>query len=472
MSKMFDNYNNLSTSYIPNNQKITDTFNRIEFNNKEPRKEFSNDGLFIGYSWNYGDTVEIPYSIYKTIPVEDNAIIYYESEKGPSKDTVGLLNQKAYNIVDLKLWICKTLDQSIYNWVEQDKFTYPTHGKKMVTLNSDIDMSDKSIEVNICNFRKEVIYTETFSGQTSVKVNIDKDLSKKLLKGIYYITFSIVGEDYKNLDESLFILVKDEVLAYNISETPGSSQNNLYDAIIGVIRDYLNHHSDELFDSEFNSESNIGLQNRIITNEIFGNNGIYTAIETISSWAQADTSIENKLINESYLQKQLKNYKSVSKTSELENDGSDGQHPYITAQDISADYATKDYVNDIIEDYKPVTKTSELTNDGDGRSQFVTELTLSNEYASKDWVNDKAITTDNSALTELTTSFNALSRINSDTTVITPKGAHIISDKLNEGININGVSYDSITECLKAMAEILNSLNRDGIRLLAIKEEQ
>lgn len=130
MSKMFDSYNNLSTSYIPNNQKITDTFNRIEFNNKEPRKEFSNDGLFIGYSWNYGDTVEIPYSIYKTIPVEDNAIIYYESGKGPSKDTVGLLNQKAYNIVDLKLWICKTLDQSIYNWVEQDKFTYPTHGKK------------------------------------------------------------------------------------------------------------------------------------------------------------------------------------------------------------------------------------------------------------------------------------------------------------------------------------------------------
>ena len=139
---MFDNYNNLSTSYIPNNQNITDTFNRIEFNNKEPRKEFSNDGLFIGYSWNYGDTVEIPYSIYKTIPVEDNAIIYYESGKGPSKDTVGLFNQKAYNIVDLKLWICKTLDQSIYNWVEQDKFTYPTHGKKMVTLNSDIDMSD------------------------------------------------------------------------------------------------------------------------------------------------------------------------------------------------------------------------------------------------------------------------------------------------------------------------------------------
>ena len=64
----------------------------------------------------------------------------------------------------------------------QNKFTYPTIGKKMVTLNSDIDMSDKSIEVNICNFRKEVIYTETFSGKTTIKVTIDKDLSKKLLK--------------------------------------------------------------------------------------------------------------------------------------------------------------------------------------------------------------------------------------------------------------------------------------------------
>ena len=418
MSKMFDNYNNLSTSYIPNNQKITDTFNRIEFNNKEPRKEFSNDGLFIGYSWNYGDTVEIPYSIYKTIPVEDNAIIYYESEKGPSKDTVGLLNQKAYNIVDLKLWICKTLDQSIYNWVEQDKFTYPTHGKKMVTLNSDIDMSDKSIEVNICNFRKEVIYTETFSGQTTVKVNIDKDLSKKLLKGIYYITFSIVGENYKNLDESLFILIKDETVAYDLSEASGSLQNNLYDIIIDVVKDYLNHHSDELFNSEFNSESNLGLQNKVITNEIFGDNGVYAIIETLSSWVQEDTSIENKLINESYLQKQLENYKSVS-------------------------------------------KTSELTNDGDGRSPFVTESTLSDNYASKDWVN-KTIAANSNTSTELTTSFSALSSINSDSTAITPKGAHIISDKLNEGININGVSYDSVTECLKAIAELLNNTYRDN----------
>ncbi len=471
MSKMFDNYNNLSTSYIPNNQKITDTFNRIEFNNEEPRKEFSNDGLFIGYSWNYGDTVEIPYSIYKTIAVEDNAIIYYESGEGPSKDTAGLLNQKAYNVVDLKLWICETLDQSIYNWVEQNKFTYPTTGKKMVTLNLDIDMSDKSIEVNICNFRKEVIYTETFSGKTTIKVNIDKDLSKKLLKGIYYITFYIVGEDYKSLDESLFILVKDEAVAYDVSGVSGSPQNNLYDAIINVIRDYINHHSDELFDSEFNSESNIGLQNKIITDEIFGDNGIYAIIETLSSWTQEDTSTENKLINENYLQKQLENYKSISKTSELENDGSDG-HPYITAQDIPTDYATKDYVNNAIKDYQPVTKTSELTNDGDGKSPFVTETTLSTDYASKNWVNDKAVTTDNSVLTELTTSLNAFSRINSDTTVVTPKGAHIISDKLNEGININGVSYDSVTECLKAIAEILNSLYRDNIRLLAIKEEQ
>lgn len=411
MSKMFDNYNNLSTSYIPNNQKITDTFNRIEFNNKEPRKEFSNDGLFMGYSWNYGDTVEIPYSIYKTVPVEDNAIIYYESGKGPSKDTIGLLNQKAYNIVDLKLWICKTLDQSIYNWVEQDKFTYPAHGKKMVTLNSDINMSDKSIEVNICNFRKEVIYTETFSGQTTVKVNIDKDLSKKLLKGIYYITFSIVGEDYKNLDESLFILIKDEAVAYDISEASESPQNNLYNTIINVVKDYLNHHSDELFNSEFNSESNLGLQNKVITNEIFGDNGVYAIIETLSSWVQEDTSIENKLINESYLQKQLENYKSIS-------------------------------------------KTSELTNNGDGRSPFITESALGDNYASKDWVN-KTIAANNNTSIELTTSFSALSSINSDSTAVTPKGAHVISDKLNEGININGVSYDSVTECLKAIAELL-----------------
>ena len=102
---------------------------------------------------------------------------------------------------------------------------------------------------------------------------------------------------------------------------------------------------------------------------------------------QEDTSTENKLINESYLQKQLENYKSISKTSELENDGSDGQHPFITLQYISTNYATKDYVNDAIKDCQLATKTSELTNNGDRRSPFVTESTLSDNYASKDWVN-------------------------------------------------------------------------------------
>ena len=53
---------------------------------------------------------------------------------------------------------------------------------------------------------------------------------------------------------------------------------NLYDAIIDIISDYINHHSDELFDSEFNSESNIWLQNKIITDEIFGDNGIYAIL--------------------------------------------------------------------------------------------------------------------------------------------------------------------------------------------------
>lgn len=82
---MFDNYNNLNSSYHPNNmaEYLPDTY--IEYTDKLPRKEFNLCGEFIGYSWNYGDTLTLEIPINPTIKVEADAIIFTEKEINQQK---------------------------------------------------------------------------------------------------------------------------------------------------------------------------------------------------------------------------------------------------------------------------------------------------------------------------------------------------------------------------------------------------
>lgn len=216
MSDMFANYENLSNTYVPNNQKKE--FIRQEvFDQNLPKKEYNIYGDFIGYSFNYGDTVVIHYSINKTVFVEDNAIVYTEAGECPNDSTTGIKGQKAYNTVDLKCWICTSLDSSIYEWKEICNFIFPKKGTQEITLFSKYnnknlqDENNISIKFTIRNFRYEILYSNIYSSDGDIDIIIDKELSAILLKGIYYCSVEIFNENISYIDSTFLLIVKTDV---------------------------------------------------------------------------------------------------------------------------------------------------------------------------------------------------------------------------------------------------------------------
>lgn len=218
MQNMFTNYEDLSSVYVPNNERAELENNKV-IDLSLPKKEYDNSGKFIGYSWNYGETLTIPYSVNKVIYVEEDALVYDISGVSPSISTIGTFGQKAYNTVDRKSWVCKTLDSSKYIWEEQDKFTYPENGKKPVSIKFIQDTSDKFIEFSINNFRREKIYSTTIPCAQEVPLVIDSDLSNKLISGIYYCTVAILSASDKYIDGEFIILIKNNKTLYEPSTT-------------------------------------------------------------------------------------------------------------------------------------------------------------------------------------------------------------------------------------------------------------
>ena len=223
MQNMFTNYEDLSSVYVPNNEKAELENNKV-INLSLPKKEYDHSGKFVGYSWNYGETLTIPYSANKVIYVEEDALVYDISGVSPSISTIGTFGQKAYNTADRKSWVCKTLDSSKYIWEEQDEFTYPENGKKPISIKFIQDVSDKFIEFSINNFRRENIYSITIPCAQEVPLIIDRDLSNKLIDGIYYCTLAIIGASDKYVDSEFIILIKSNKTLYESSTTNSTQE--------------------------------------------------------------------------------------------------------------------------------------------------------------------------------------------------------------------------------------------------------
>jgi hypothetical protein len=208
MKDMFDSYSNLSDIYVPDN-----TTNRpnsfVYFEDSKVKKEYNIKGEFIGYSWAYGETVSLGLSMSKVVYVEPDAIIFTEENESPTESTVGVKGQRAYNTNSIKSWTCETLDQTIYNWVEDKVFKYPEDGTKEITLNTFPNISSNEVLFTIKNFRKEVVYSTKLSGGNIITINIDREISDKLLQGIYTCYVSAVNENSINSCFKFTIIIKD-----------------------------------------------------------------------------------------------------------------------------------------------------------------------------------------------------------------------------------------------------------------------
>lgn len=194
---IFDNYQNLDNAYVPNN--LSQLFpkkipcHRPQF--KKPFEDYNAEGKLIGYYWYYGNTVSLNFNITGEIIVEDTDIIYTAIGQRPTVNTVGQIGCKAYNVIDLLSWTLVSIHDNSYIWEQDSEFICPNNGQRNVYFTSEQFLKDRYVKITILNFRKEPIYQETFAGDQSIVLNIDENLSAKLIKGVYYYNLEIFGQD-------------------------------------------------------------------------------------------------------------------------------------------------------------------------------------------------------------------------------------------------------------------------------------
>ena len=165
----------------------------------KPYEEYDAKGDLVGYSWYQGETLNLEFNIDGEVVVEADAIIYTAHNDAPTVGTKGYVGQRAYNVVDFKSWTCVvTDDEHGYVWEQDAEFDHDrADAEKSIYVSAKDYLSDKKLEFKILNFRFETVHSEEFDGCTRLIVPITKDLSNKLVKGIYYSTLTVFTDSLR-----------------------------------------------------------------------------------------------------------------------------------------------------------------------------------------------------------------------------------------------------------------------------------
>jgi len=208
---MFDNYNNISGDYVPTNTNKCCRQN-IPFI-KVPNVDYDANGNVIGYFWYYGDTMNIRVELYGSINVPEDSIVYTSTGQRPDSSTVGYVNQKAYNVIDLISWTCTAIVESEtveYTWTIDSEFVYPTTGKG-VYFTIDNYLRGRTVRATLYNYKHEQVDSRILEGSSIVDYRIDAELSAKLIRGTYYLTIVICDQNrdsYITAADDIMLTVK------------------------------------------------------------------------------------------------------------------------------------------------------------------------------------------------------------------------------------------------------------------------
>ena len=207
---MFENYKNLDKEYAPNNEKEQLPQCEKEYSDILPKELKNYWGEFIGYKWKQGDTFTLPVNLNDSITINEEDIVYLEHNEEPNEDTKGDFMQSIYNTYDIKRWTCFSVGQTKYIWKEIKPFTYPALAPKTIYLQTAKDISGKTVEFSIVDFRGEKIYTKEYEGAQIISVVVDKELSTLLRAGAYKSYFSVIDGTEQKTVKSFFLEVEGE----------------------------------------------------------------------------------------------------------------------------------------------------------------------------------------------------------------------------------------------------------------------
>ena len=199
---MFLNYQNIADNYKPNN--LINAFPHKMNSSKldpldasKPFEEYNAKGELSGYFWRQGETLNLEFNIDGEITLEANAILLTSKGQEPTVDTLGKVNQRAYNVVDLRSWTCSAVTTTgKYIWEEDAEFTYPLNSDRSVYISAADYLKDKKVEVTLYNFRMEPIHKELYPhAAPTIVFKIDRELSNLLPKGIYHCSVTVFNDD-------------------------------------------------------------------------------------------------------------------------------------------------------------------------------------------------------------------------------------------------------------------------------------
>ena len=200
---IFTNYDNLDKNYIPNNVS-PQCYDDIIEEDVLPRPFYNLKGNFVGYTWNQDDTFKWEIDLNKEILVESNALIYDVKDVKPTETTQGSIGQKAYNVIDIKSWLCVGFTEETYIWKEDESFTYPQNGDKKIIL-KPIVLGNLSLD--LYDFRWEHINTFSNFNGNKLLVEFDKSINELISQGIYYgILKNTNDADTKTINKYLFFV--------------------------------------------------------------------------------------------------------------------------------------------------------------------------------------------------------------------------------------------------------------------------
>ena len=195
MSDMFSNYE--VTYDTPNN--LTKVHSYVHCN--MPNTEYDDYGRIIAYTWKYGETVNLRFQLTGRIVVRNTDIVYQVAGEHPTEHTIGFVDQRAFNIVDLLSWRCSAIitedDHTLtYVWTPEEDYVEPFNGGRSIYISIAEYIKDKQIIFTLMNDRYETVYEETIKPEdTFFTIEISEDLSNKLLKGIYFYQIAVVNEN-------------------------------------------------------------------------------------------------------------------------------------------------------------------------------------------------------------------------------------------------------------------------------------
>lgn len=198
---MFYNYQNIAENYMPNNlinafpcKLTTSKLDPLEAS--KPFEEYNTKGELTGYFWRQGETLNLEFNIDGEITIESDALIFKSHGAAPTEYTMGKVGQKAYNILDLRSYECvAATSRGKYVWEQDAEFTYPLNSDRSVYISAEDYLKDKQVTVTLYNFRMEPVCSKVFSASPRVIFTIDKELSSRLVKGIYYCSVTVSNEE-------------------------------------------------------------------------------------------------------------------------------------------------------------------------------------------------------------------------------------------------------------------------------------